>query len=233
MTMAAATLKLEAFAATPLVREPFEHLVVKDFLQRDALDGARQDFPAVPSAGSHPPAGLKIEGAFKRLVDDIYSDEVATDSAPRVTAVQSQPVFAGVNATNTTGAHLLLSGTPGAINITGVTKANTTGDTIAFAYTLADGTSATVTLTGGAKIQSDAGTLSLSSITGNYNLSFDGVGSTMVVGTIATGPGTLTKLALVYEKSPSWAALQCSSESSRRRTRRSASARTVEPVIAR
>jgi hypothetical protein len=75
MTMAAATLKLEAFAATPLVREPFEHLVVKDFLQRDALDGARQDFPAVPSAGSHPPAGLKIEGAFKRLVDDIYSDD--------------------------------------------------------------------------------------------------------------------------------------------------------------
>jgi len=73
--MAAATLKLDAFAATPLVREPFEHLVVKDFLQREALDGARRDFPAVPSAGSHPPAGLKIEGDFKRLIDDIHSDD--------------------------------------------------------------------------------------------------------------------------------------------------------------
>lgn len=72
--MAADTLRLDAFAATPLVREPFEHLVVKDFVQREALDGARRDFPAVPSAGSHPPAGLKIEGAFKRLIDDIHSD---------------------------------------------------------------------------------------------------------------------------------------------------------------
>ncbi len=73
--MAADTLRLDAFDSTPLVREPFEHLVVKDFLQRDALDGARRDFPAVPSAGSHPPAGLKIEGGFKRLIDDVYSDD--------------------------------------------------------------------------------------------------------------------------------------------------------------
>ncbi|MEY4419616.1 MAG: hypothetical protein RLZZ498_212, partial [Pseudomonadota bacterium] len=46
-----------------------------------------------------------------------------------------------------------------------------------------------VTMTGSAKIQSDAGTLSLSpssgnAITGNYNLSFDGVGNTTVAGPI-------------------------------------------------
>lgn len=67
------TLKIDDFDATPLKTEPFEYLVLRDFLQRDALEGARADFPAVPSAGSHPPAGLKIEGRFKQVVDDIYS----------------------------------------------------------------------------------------------------------------------------------------------------------------
>jgi len=67
------TLKIDQFDATPLKTEPFEYLVLRDFLQRDALEGARADFPAVPSAGSHPPAGLKIEGRFKQVIDDIYS----------------------------------------------------------------------------------------------------------------------------------------------------------------
>lgn len=67
------TLRLDQFDATPLKKEPFEYLVVRDFLQRDALDAARRDYPAVPSAGSHPPAGLKIEGGFKSVIDDIYS----------------------------------------------------------------------------------------------------------------------------------------------------------------
>ena len=67
------TLKLAQFDATPLQTEPFEYLVVRDFLHREALEAARKDYPAVPSAGSHPPAGLRIEGGFKRVVDDIYS----------------------------------------------------------------------------------------------------------------------------------------------------------------
>jgi hypothetical protein len=67
------TLKIDQFDATPLKTEPFEYLVLRDFLQREALEGARADFPAVPSAGSHPPGGLKIEGRFKQVIDDIYS----------------------------------------------------------------------------------------------------------------------------------------------------------------
>lgn len=67
------TLHLESFAATPLKTEPFEYLVVRDFLTREALDAARRDYPQVPGAGSHPPAGLKIEGGFKQIIDDMYS----------------------------------------------------------------------------------------------------------------------------------------------------------------
>ncbi len=66
------TLRLDLFDATPLKTEPFEYLVVRDFLDREALDAARRDYPQVPSAGSHPPGGLKIEGGFKKVVDDFY-----------------------------------------------------------------------------------------------------------------------------------------------------------------
>jgi SM-20-related protein len=66
------TLRLDQLAAAPLKTEPYEYLVLRDFLTRDALDAARRDYPKVPSAGSHPPAGLKIEGGFKQLIDDIY-----------------------------------------------------------------------------------------------------------------------------------------------------------------
>jgi hypothetical protein len=64
-------LLLDKFRATPLQTAPFDHLVVRDFVAQAALDAARQTFPAVPSAGSHPPAGLKIEGGFKTLVDEV------------------------------------------------------------------------------------------------------------------------------------------------------------------
>lgn len=65
------TLHLDKFRQTPLVTDPFEYVVIRDFLQRDALDAARASFPSVPGPGSHPPAGLKVEGGFKRMVDEI------------------------------------------------------------------------------------------------------------------------------------------------------------------
>lgn len=69
------TLRLDALAATPLQREPFEYLVVKDFLTPDALHAARADYPKVPGPGSHPPGGLDIRGGFKRVIGDFYSAE--------------------------------------------------------------------------------------------------------------------------------------------------------------
>ena len=67
------SLDIAKFDATPLNTSPFEYLVVRDFLHREALDAARRDYPVVPNAGSHPPAGLRIDGGFKRVVDDIHS----------------------------------------------------------------------------------------------------------------------------------------------------------------
>lgn len=73
--MMSSTLRLDRFAATPLETEPFEYLVVKDFLTPEALDAARADYPAVPGPGSHPPGGLEIRGGFKRVIADFYSAE--------------------------------------------------------------------------------------------------------------------------------------------------------------
>jgi hypothetical protein len=66
-----------------------------------------------------------------------------------VLTIAAQPVYPGVGATNTTGADIVLGPSPGAINVTGVTKAGTTGDTVTVAYTPISGVAATVTLTEG------------------------------------------------------------------------------------
>lgn len=62
-------LKLDAFAATPLQTSPFNYLIVRDFVEPDALAAAQAVYPEVQGPGSHPPHGLKIEGGFKRLMD--------------------------------------------------------------------------------------------------------------------------------------------------------------------
>jgi SM-20-related protein len=62
-------LNLDAFRDTPLVEEPFRHLVVRDFVAPDALAAAQAAYPEVPGPGSHPPSSLAIDGAFQALMD--------------------------------------------------------------------------------------------------------------------------------------------------------------------
>jgi hypothetical protein len=70
--------------------------------------------------------------------DDLYSDAVATDSAPEPTVLSPQAVYPVVGAANTTGAALVLGPTPGGRTLTGVTKAGAGGKTIT-AQAYADG----------------------------------------------------------------------------------------------
>jgi SM-20-related protein len=64
-------LRLDALRATPIERDPFEFVVVKDFIEREKLKGVLADYPEVPGPGSHPPSGLKIAGRFKDLMDEM------------------------------------------------------------------------------------------------------------------------------------------------------------------
>ncbi|MDW6021644.1 2OG-Fe(II) oxygenase [Mesorhizobium sp. BAC0120] len=64
-------LRLDTLRATPIERDPFEYVIVKDFIEREKLKEALADYPEVPGPGSHPPSGLKISGGFKALIDEM------------------------------------------------------------------------------------------------------------------------------------------------------------------
>lgn len=68
-------LDIEKFDATPLKKEPFQHLCVTDFVDRAALDAARANYPDVPGPGSHPPHQLDISPEFQKLVDALRGPE--------------------------------------------------------------------------------------------------------------------------------------------------------------
>jgi SM-20-related protein len=67
-------LRLDAFRATPLVKEPFPHLVVSGFVRPDALAAINTDYPKIVSAGSFPLDQLAFGPAFRALIDELESD---------------------------------------------------------------------------------------------------------------------------------------------------------------
>jgi SM-20-related protein len=67
-------LNFDALAHTPLATQPFEHIVVPNFVTAEAFRSVVDDFPAVPGPGSHPPAELDIRGHFAGLVQELHSE---------------------------------------------------------------------------------------------------------------------------------------------------------------
>ncbi len=68
---------LAAFAATPLQREPFDHLIVPGFIRKEALAALNRDFPAIEGPSNHPPERLDYGPAFARFLDSLRSPELA------------------------------------------------------------------------------------------------------------------------------------------------------------
>ena len=68
-------LKLEAFCATPLVKEPFEHLIVPGFIGPAALAAINADYPKISSSGSFPVDQVSFGPAFQKLLDELESDD--------------------------------------------------------------------------------------------------------------------------------------------------------------
>jgi SM-20-related protein len=67
-------LDIEKLNATPATREPYEFVVVENFLKSDKLPDVLKYYPEVPGPGSHPPSELKIEGDFKGLMKELEGD---------------------------------------------------------------------------------------------------------------------------------------------------------------
>ena len=68
-------LDLEALGRTPLKTEPYDYLVVPDFVRADQFRSVVADYPQVPGPGSHPLSELPIEGHFKCLLDELNGPE--------------------------------------------------------------------------------------------------------------------------------------------------------------
>ena len=69
------SLNLDAFSKAPLNTEPYEYMVVRDFVDKDALGDAQTSYPEVPGPGSHPPGGLEIRDGFKSLINELEGPE--------------------------------------------------------------------------------------------------------------------------------------------------------------
>ena len=68
-------LDLERFRATPLTREPFEFLIVPEFVKADARAAIHNDYPEVDRPGSFPLGEVSYGSAFAKLIEEMRSDE--------------------------------------------------------------------------------------------------------------------------------------------------------------
>ena len=71
----ASMLDLERFRTTPLSREPFEFLVVPEFVKMEVRPAIDKDYPEVARAGSFPLREVTYGPAFAKLIEEMRSEE--------------------------------------------------------------------------------------------------------------------------------------------------------------
>ncbi|HLY56071.1 MAG TPA: 2OG-Fe(II) oxygenase [Stellaceae bacterium] len=64
-------LDLTAFEATPLVAEPYPHLIVPGFLTAAARESVQRDYPEIDRPGSFPASELRCGPAFEALLAEL------------------------------------------------------------------------------------------------------------------------------------------------------------------
>jgi hypothetical protein len=88
-------LNIAAFRATPLVRQPFDYLIVPGFVGPAACAAVNRDYPRIDVPGSFPVHGLTFGPAFRALLDALegpelraaFADKFAVDLRGRPTTV--------------------------------------------------------------------------------------------------------------------------------------------------
>ena len=68
-------LRVDAFRSTPLVSEPFEHLIVSGFVDPKGLAAINADYPKISTSGSFPVDQVSFGPAFQTLLDELEGDE--------------------------------------------------------------------------------------------------------------------------------------------------------------
>jgi len=67
-------IELDRFRATPVESDPYDYMVVENFVKADKLAGILADYPDVPGPGSHPPYVLDIKGQFAALMAELDTE---------------------------------------------------------------------------------------------------------------------------------------------------------------
>jgi SM-20-related protein len=70
------TIDIQRFQSTPLVLEPFRHLIVSGFLKQEALEAINADYPKISQSGSFPVGDQKYGRAFGELLDELRGPEM-------------------------------------------------------------------------------------------------------------------------------------------------------------
>lgn len=83
MESSLAILALDRLRAVPVEHDPFEFVVVEEFVDRDALPALVADFPKIRRAGSYPIEILECGPAFRSLVAALTGPELARAMADK------------------------------------------------------------------------------------------------------------------------------------------------------
>lgn len=76
MMSAMALIDLARLRDSPLHRDPFDFVVVEDFLAAGSAEALVDEFPAVPGHGSYPLSTLACSPLFTRLTEELEGDEM-------------------------------------------------------------------------------------------------------------------------------------------------------------
>lgn len=76
-------LDLAAFAATPLARQPYDHLIVPGFIRPEHLDAVNADFPRIAEPGSFPTSELDYGSRFAALLAELEGPEFRAATAAK------------------------------------------------------------------------------------------------------------------------------------------------------
>lgn len=67
-------LDMDALAAEPLARDPYDYLVVKGFVRPEAAAAIRADYPVITKPGSFALDDVEVKGRFADLLDEMNGE---------------------------------------------------------------------------------------------------------------------------------------------------------------
>ena len=70
------SINLDGFKATPLKIDPYQYLIVPNFLVTTAITAIDRDYPRIEKAGSFPLETLSYGKAFSDLIEELKGPEI-------------------------------------------------------------------------------------------------------------------------------------------------------------